>query len=69
MDRDPSAPVFFKDLMLQIEEKDRTNFNKLRRHSDVKSALERLGLEATRIHSKRGDDAFIRPFAYAPWDF
>ncbi|MPQ96222.1 hypothetical protein [Thioclava sp. JE_KL1] len=59
----PTAPIHFTDLMEVTGYRDRSNFNKrIRRHKDMKAAIERLGLIEVSIHSPRGCDAFQRIF-------
>lgn len=54
----PAAPVYFMDLMERLGIEDRSNFNKLCRHPDVKDALEQMSLVKVQLRSSRGYDAF-----------
>ncbi|WP_223639736.1 hypothetical protein [Rhodobacter sp. TJ_12] len=56
--QDPTAPIFFADLMAGLGIADRANFNRLCRHPDVAAELARRNLQRVQIHASRGADAF-----------
>ncbi|MGP6089488.1 hypothetical protein [Antarctobacter jejuensis] len=56
---DPEAPILFSDIMANIGESSRSNFNRIiRRHPQFLAALEDHCVEEVRVHNSRYFDAF-----------